>query len=355
MTVLGPVAADDLGVTLTHEHCLVDLRTYWAEPAEVARRAAAEARLTLETVGASRRNPLFSRDNLVLDVVGEAVAELAEFRALGGTTVVDVTPADIGRDVLALQAIARRTGLNVVAGCGHYIQISHPPGVADEDVDSIAERIAGELRDGVDETGVRAGVIGEVGTSNPLHPDEEKVLRAAGRAHGVTGAPIVVHLSPPGHGASWLAHEVLDVLESEGVPPGRVLLSHMDNVLAPGDDFGRAVAYHAELARRGAFVGYDGCGKEHYFPSGSRAAYPSFWCPSDRERARAAALLVEQGLGGQLLLSHDVCFKIELVRYGGFGYGHIPRTFAANLADYGVGREELERILVDNPRRFLAP
>jgi phosphotriesterase-related protein len=354
-SVLGPVSGADLGITLTHEHCLIDLRTYWNPPNEIDRRTLAEADVTLETIGASRRNPFLCSDNLVLDDFAAAAEELREFAELGGRTVVDLTPPDIGRDAAALERLARRTGLNIVCGCGHYIAISHPASVADEGADEIAERLVTELTVGIVGTGVRAGVIGEVGTSNPMDPAEEKVLRAAARAHRATGAPIAVHLSPPPRNSYWLGHEVLDILESEDVEPGRVLLCHLDNVLEPGEAFGRAVGYHDELARRGCFIGYDGCGKEHYFPSGSAASYPSFWCPHDRERACAAAMLIERGHGERLLVSHDVCFRIELVRHGGFGYGHILRTFVENLRDYGVDRRQVETLLVENPRRFLAP
>jgi phosphotriesterase-related protein len=352
-TVLGPVAGDDLGITLTHEHCLIDLRTYWNPPKEIDRRTAAEAPVTVDTIGVNRRNPFLCADNLVLDDFDDAAEELAAFAELGGRTVVDLTPPDIGRDAAALARLARRTGLNVVCGCGHYIAISHPPSIAAESADDVAARFVAELTIGIGDTGVRAGVIGEIGTSAPMDPAEEKVLRGAARAHGATGAPIAVHLSPPPRDGSWLGHEVLDILESEGVDPGRVLLCHLDNMLEPGEAFGRAVGQHEELARRGCFVGYDGCGKEHYFPSGSAASYPSFWCPHDRERACAAGMLVERGHGDRLLISHDVCFRIELIRRGGFGYGHILRTFVKNLHDYGLDEGHIETLLVENPRRFL--
>jgi phosphotriesterase-related protein len=278
-----------------------------------------------------------------------------EFRKLGGGTVVDLTLPDIGRDPSALLALSKITGLNIVAGCGHYIQISHPATVAAEPVDSIAERFRTEIQEGIGETNIRAGVLGEIGTSCPIHKDEEKVLRATARAHIETGMAIAVHLSPAPRVDQWMGHTVLDILESEGVNPGRVLLCHLDNMLGPGDEFLKALELHFSLAKRGAFIGYDGCGKEHYFPSGSRAAFPSFWCPHDRERAKASAVLLEAGFGGQLLLSHDVCFKVELTRYGGFGYGHILRTFVSNLNDYGVGSDEIHKILVENTRNWLTP
>ncbi len=354
-TVLGPVAPEELGVVLTHEHCLIDLRTYWKAPDDPDLLEQATEDVVLATIGSNRRNPFFNADNLVLESVEGAVEELAAFRTLGGRTVVDLTPPDLGRDPQALQAVARGSGVNIIAGCGHYIQISHPASLAAESTDDIAARFVAELRDGIAGTGIHPGVIGEIGTSNPLHPDEEKVLRAAGRAHRATGVPVAVHTSPAPRGEAWLDHSLLDILESEGVAPHRVLLCHLDNSLEPGESFVPTVKRHAELARRGCYIGYDGCGKDHYFPSSSRASYPSFWCPSDRERAAAAALLLEYGAVDRLLVSHDVCFKIELLRHGGFGYGHILRTFTENLRDYGFTTGDIAGLLVDNPRAFLTP
>lgn len=354
-TVAGSISADQLGITLTHEHCLIDLRPYWRAPEDAAHRKFAEAGVKITTIGQSRRNPLGNRDNLVLSDTELAIKELREFRALGGTSVVDLTLPDIGRDAGALLALAQATGLNIIAGCGHYIQISHPSKLAQEPIDSIEERLLGEITQGIGSTKIRAGVLGEIGTSCPIHKDEKKVLRAAAHVHKKTGVAIAVHLSPAPQLNQWMGPAVLDILESEGVNPSRVLLCHLDNMLAPGDDFFRAVSLHRDLAKRGCFLGYDGCGKEHYFPSGSRAAFPSFWCPHDRERAKAASLLYQAGFGSQLLLSHDVCFKIELIRYGGFGYGHILRTFQSNLQDYGLGIEEIDKIMTKNPRRWLTP
>ncbi len=352
-TVDGPVQADQLGVTLTHEHVFVDLRNYWVAPTEVRQLALAQAPVGIDNIGSLRRNPAGSLDNLVLDDVESATAELTAYRGVGGDTVVDLTSPDIGRDVQALRTVSRLSGVQIIAGAGHYVQIHHPPTLADETIDDIAERFVAELQDGIGTTGIKAGILGEIGTLAPIRPDEEKVLRAAAKAHKATGAPIAVHISPPPRGTWWQGNEVLDILEEEGVPLNRVLVSHLDNVLGSGEMFDTAIQYHIELAGRGCYVGYDGCGKEHYFPSGSTAVYPGFWCVSDQIRSHAVAELVEAGVGGNLLLSHDVCFKIELLSLGGFGYGHILRDFAQNLQDHGVDGATLRHILEDNPRKFL--
>jgi phosphotriesterase-related protein len=349
----GPIAADRLGVALPHEHVFVDLRSYWAAPTETHPRPHADVPVTIEQIGAIRRDPIGSLDNLVLDDMDVAVAELREYKALGGDTLVELSLVDIGRDVERLREAARLSGVQIIAGCGHYVALAHPPHVAQATIEELTEQIVRELEVGVDDTGIRAGVIGEIGTTVPIHPDEDKVLRAAARAHVRTGAPIDIHLSPPPTGDWFNAHDVLDVLEEEGADLRRVLLSHLDNCPGPGEELDRALDYHRDIAKRGCFLGYDGVGKEHYIPAGSEANYGNFFIPSDQIRAKAIGRLVEDGLLDQVLLSQDVCFKIETKRYGGFGYGHILRTFTQNLADYGVEREQVRHMMVANMRRWL--
>jgi phosphotriesterase-related protein len=345
MTVLGAIAPDEAGVVLPHEHLLVDLTCYWRAPREADQLAFAESPVTLESGWRLRRQPMLSRDNCLLLDVETAVAELAAFRTLGGSTVVDVTLSDIGRDVMALREMSRRSGLHVVAGCGHYVHLAHPPELAAEPAESIAERLVVELSEGIDGTGARAGIIGEIGTSDPLHPVEERVLRAAACAQARTGAAITLHLSP-GHRNE---HQVLDILEEEGADLGRVVAGHLDIALA---DLGRtpdeSVRAQLAIARRGCFVEYDTCGNDTY--SGGE---DPFWFPSDRERVIALTKLAEAGFLDRLLLSHDVCHKSDLTAYGGLGYGHLLRTFQINLREVGFIDRELTAMMRDNPRRML--
>ena len=254
MTVTGPVTADDLGVVLPHEHLVCDVRAYYAPPEDPVMRAVGDGPVTMERLGLLRRNLFAIRDNLLLDDVDAAVEEAREFGTLGGRTIVDTTPPDGGRDPRALAEIARRTGLNIVMGSGHYIHPVHPPGLEDEPIGSIADRLIGEIEAGVGDTGIRPGVIGELGTWHPLHPREEKVLRAAAAAHRATGLPISIHV----HIAAREGHTPLTILEEEGVDPARVVLCHLDIAFGHLDtDYEAVLDYHRSLAARGCFIEYD--------------------------------------------------------------------------------------------------
>jgi phosphotriesterase-related protein len=351
-TVTGPVPVDNLGTVLSHEHLFIDLTSHWQptdadDPGRVA-----EAGFGWGSVGSLRRNPFDTVENLLLNDLQAATEEVSKFRALGGTTIVDLTPPDIGRDVVSLKAVAEATGLQIVCGSGHYIHLAHPDRVAGSDVGLLTDELLGELEAGIDGTGIRSGVIGEIGTSNPIHPDEEKVLRAAARAHRQADVPIVVHLSPPPRGGGWQGAEALDILSSEGADLTHVLLAHIDNMLAPGPTFEQALKDQRDLLARGCYLGYDGFGKEHYFPSGQTTPYPSFWCPSDQIRAQAIALQAGTDFDAHLMLSHDVCFRFELTRFGGFGYSYLLRTVPKILGDYGITQDQMNRWLVDNPARL---
>ena len=347
-TVLGSVSADELGVTMAHEHLFVDATVNWVLPREPSRREVAEGPVTMERLGQLRRNPAASRDNCILGDVGTAIAEVTDYRNLGGRTILDVSNDDIGRDAAALAYVSHATGVHVVAGCGHYIHRAHPPELEREPVESLAERLIGEITDGIGGTEVRAGIIGEIGTSEPLHPREAKVLRAAAQAQRETGVAITLHVT------NMNGHDVLDVLEEAGADLAHVVVGHQDSLLAQGDLRLEGIIEHlVSLAVRGSYVQFDTVGKEYSFPA--LADYRNtFWFPSDRVRAQALKALVDAGIGDLLLLSQDVCSKVDLLRYGGFGYGHILRTFARDVEEAGVAAGDVRRMLVDNPRRMLA-
>jgi phosphotriesterase-related protein len=334
MTVRGAVPLDSLGVTLMHEHLLLDARSWWRRPGEPERLHLANAPVHAGIIGELRMDPFACLDNCRLDDEQLAIAELLPFQALGGATVVDPTCRGIGRDPLALQRISEATGLNVVMGAGYYLEGSHPPAVAEMSADAIADEIVRDALEGVDGTGVRIGLIGEIGVSGDFTAQEEKSLIGAARAQRRTGLPLMVHL--PG----WFrhGHRVLDLAEAEGADPRHTVLCHMN----PSHE---DVAYQTSLAERGAFIEYDMIGMDYWY------ADQAVQCPSDEENARAIRRLIDLGHGDRLLLSQDVFLKMMLTRYGGFGYAYLLRHFVPRLRRHGVGEAAIRTMLMDNPRR----
>jgi phosphotriesterase-related protein len=334
MTVRGAMPLDALGTTLMHEHLLLDARSWWHRPKEPERLHLASSPVHAGIIGELRMDPFANLDNCRLDDEKLAIAELLPFKALGGATVVDPTCRGIGRDPLALKQISEATGLNIVMGAGYYLEGSHPPSVAQMSADAIADEIVRDALEGVDGTGVRIGLIGEIGVSGDLTADEGKSLMGAARAQRRTGLPLMVHL--PG----WFrhGHRVLDIVETEGADPGHTVLCHMN----PSHD---DVAYQTSLAVRGAFIEYDMIGMDYWY------ADQGVQCPSDEENARAIKRLVDLGHGERVLLSQDVFLKMMLTRYGGFGYAYLLRHFVPRLKRHGVSEEAIRTMLEDNPRR----
>ncbi|WP_182899127.1 phosphotriesterase [Microbispora sp. H10830] len=337
-TVLGPVSADDLGITLCHEHLRNDGARAWhpAPEGDAEGELIARDPVRMEFLGRLRNDPYLSRDNVSLDDTGTAIEEVRRFAERGGRTLLEVTPEGIGRAPAELVAIARATGLNIVMGCGFYLQKTHPARVRSMTAADVADEIERDLTEGVD-GGVRSGVIGEIGVSPDFTAEEEKVLRGAARAQARTGVPLSVHL--PG----WVrhGHRVLDVVAEEGGLLAGTVLSHLNPSGADRD-------YQVSLALRGAYLGYDMCGMDYLYPGEGQS-------PCDEENAAAVAWLVRAGLGDHVLLSQDVFLKTMLVRYGGTGYAHILTHFVPRLHRHGLTAGDTTRLLADNPRElFLA-
>jgi phosphotriesterase-related protein len=335
MTVTGPVPASGLGLTLTHEHLRNDVRAAVGEPADPALRFLREARTSPELAWVLRENPYACLDHCVLDDTGAMLADLLAFASSGGGTIVDVTPPGLGRDPLALRSLAERSGLRVVMGSGWYLEGHHPPHLAASCERELAAELVAEFTGGADGTGIAPGVIGEIGVSPDFTPAEHLALRAAARAQRETGVPLYVHLP----GWQRRAHEVLDIVLGEyGVPPGAVVLCHMD---PSGGD----AAYQNAVAERGVWLEFDMIGMPYLYPGEGQS-------PAPHETARAVAGLIERGHAHRLLLSHDVFLKGMLTRYGGNGFRYVPALFLRRLIDLGTAPEAAEDLLRGNPARL---
>jgi phosphotriesterase-related protein len=332
--VLGPVDSSSLGVTISHEHALIDLRCLFEPPRHPTRLYLADAPVTRELRRALEDEPYQSRDNLVLDDEEVAAGELIAFRDAGGRTLIDLTVEGLGPRPEALRRLSHRTGLHIVAGCGIYRAIAHADWVRAASFAGLRDRFVGWAKEGLPGTSIRPGLFGEIGTSSPIHEDELKVLRATGQAQLATGLSINVHA------ALWQreGNRILDILEEEGVQPERVAISHLDELL----DFD----YHRTLAQRGAWLGYDTFGSEFRFGDERE--------PTDAERIHHLQRMLDAGWAEQILLSQDVCNKLHLRHFGGRGYAHLLTDIVPKLREGGVDERTIYRLLVTNPARFLS-
>lgn len=305
MTVSGPIPPEKLGFTLPHEHTAIAL---WHVPDR------------------SDYWELTPDDDLVTE-------ELRDFRRRGGATIVDLTLDGVGRDPGRLRRLASVTGLNVVMGTGWYRGSYYPAEtlVDRRSVDDLAQVMIDELEHGVGGSGIRPGIIGEIGTDKPwVSALEERVHRAAARAALATGMAISTHGIQSDVGLAQLR-----IFTEEGVDPSRVVIGHADSHLD--------LDFHLAVLDAGANLGFDFLGHR-------------FGVEEAREPRLVEIIveLLERGFGSQLLLSQDVCHDRQLKAYGGFGYVYLQQHFLPTLRTAAVAEREIRQMTVDNPARILA-
>ncbi|MFF0334780.1 phosphotriesterase [Streptomyces fimicarius] len=303
---------------------------------------------TLRTVTGSLapeavHGPVLPHEHLVLDLdrAGDGAAvldperhaaavsgELEELRRrFGLALVIELTCRGMGRDVTALARLSRETGVPVVAATGWYYEPFHTPEIDTADVEQLTAVLVREIEDGVGATGVRPGVLGEIGSHGDVPtPSETKVLRAAGRAALATGLPLATHAQLGRGGTAQL-----ELLTGEGLPAERICVGHQDLLDDPG--------VHRELAARGAYVAFDTVGKESY--------------QSDRTRLRLLTALIEAGHADRALLSCDISRHGYLRAEGGQGYGHLFERFLPGLRAAGADDDLVDLLTRRNPLRFL--
>jgi phosphotriesterase-related protein len=353
-TVLGTIAPEELGITLPHEHLFADITCLVEPPFEATQRARAHQPVSLENLGWIRYNYFRNYDNSLLTDEDTAVSELDLFHRAGGSTIVDVSTVGIGRDPIALARVARASGVNVVMATGYYVDPTHPASVAAAGQDELTTRMVTEIREGaiLDRPGapghditrpdvhtdIRAGVI-KIGCSYPLTVSERKVIHAAAEAQRQTGAPITFHVGR--HDQS--ANEIIGVLREAGADMAHTVLGHLELRIERLETLD-------EVAESGCFLEFDMFGHEgSYFPNANRDM------PNDAQRLDLLQHVKELGLLDRLLVSHDICNKHRLSRYGGHGYAYIPECVAPRMrAERGFTEAEVRTILVSNPAQAFA-
>lgn len=296
MTVTGPVAGSDLGIVLPHEHVFFNHMLEY------------------------RGDGLMHDERL-------ATMELERLVSAGCRTLVDVTSNGIGRQPEMLQRVSAATGLQIVMGSGWYREPFLDRAYFDgHTTDEVTAGIVRDIEVGVGNTGVRAGIIGEIACDRVISAAEERSFRAAARAHLRTGLTISTHA------ARWpVGMAQLDILVQEGVDPRRVIIGHSDSVHDP--------AYHVALAERGAWVQFDNVDGDSDYDNMLEVEF--------------IQNLIRAGHLGRILLSQDICLRSQFSTYGGIGYTFLLTRFVPMLRDAGMSPEQITMILEENPRRAL--
>ena len=337
-TVLGPIYADSMGVTLAHEHCLIDTTRFFHEPDEEIGRKIAHEPVSLSNVGYIRYHFHDNLDNLRLLDEGQTINELEFYKQVGGKTIVDATTVDLGRNPLALKRISQRTGLNIIMGSGYFIKAVQNLKIMDKRTEEdIAEEIIKDLLKGVEGTDIHSGMIGEIGCTYPLEDCEKKVLRAAGMAQKETGAPLEVH---PGRSED-APGEIIKILKEVGTDLHHTAICHVERT------FFEAKNRYA-LAEAGCYLSYDLWGREGYYSSD----FGAIDIPNDAQRIAQIKDLMSHGFGSQVLISYDIAYKCQYMGYGGHGYAHILTNTVPAMRARGISEGQVDDLLIENPKRF---
>lgn len=339
VTVNGPVESEELGLTLAHEHIFCDTSGDFREPpAHIASLLAdmdvdLEQRITLPSLGFLWREPQWSVSNQILENYEDAVEELRWARRVGVKAVIDPTPIGLGRMPEAQRRLGAELGLHVIAGTGYYRDKFHPPEVATMTVSEIEDVIHRELVEGMDGTDIRAGFIGELGTSGAqITPKERKVLVAAAHVQAATGVPIMVHTE----GIRGTVLSAIALLEAEGADIEKVHICHVNRA-----------RWWKDVVSTGATIGLDCFGSIFAIDSETREN------PNDWERIADLREIFDAGYGDKVFVSNDICMKMRLHKYGGWGYDHIQTNLYPFLLRAGFTDADLRLVFEENPRRFL--
>ena len=307
------------------------------EPLNATERGLAREKVSLENLWWVRYNALGNYDNQQLLSEETAIREVLLYKRAGGGTLVEPTTMGIGRDPAGLARVSRATGVHIIMGAGYYTERTYPPGsnITERDEEDIAEEVVREIVEGIGDTGVRAGFIGEVGCTWPITPNERKVLRASIRAQRQTGAALMIHTGRDEQSPL----EILEILQEADADLEHTIICHIERVVY---DFNNL----RKLAGAGIYLAYDDFGQEREF---FRWKFEDV--PNDAQRIDQIKHLRDEGFLDRIHISIGVSSKVRQVTYGGHGYSHILLNVVPRMRIKGLSEEEINTLLVENPKR----
>ena len=342
LTVLGPVDADTLGITLPHEHILHDSTGYYIEPADSRDKILARQPVTLANLNWILHQPFSNIDNMRNLDLKRTIDELLEFKEAGGATIVDHTIRGLHPKPEGLIRIARATGLNVVTATGYYVAITHSDDMKKMTVNEIADQLVRDVTQGIEGSGAFAGLLKCAcggPASDTIEASEEKVFYACALAQRRTGAAIGVH-----NMRGDLVPAVLDILIDAGADLSRTIMMHADR-------WGPEPAIFPKLLQSGCYLELDGFGTAELGVIPPRRFDYQF---NDAQRCDMVKRLISEGHISKILISQDVWVKTRHSSFGGAGYAHILCQTVPLMRSKGISEQDIHTIMEDNPKTVLA-
>ena len=308
-SVLGPIDSSDLGFTLSHEHVVVS------------------------SAGIPHIYPEFIRRE---ESIKEGIKQLREAKNEGLSSIIDVSTIDLGRDIRLIEQVSRESGINIICATGTWRDI--PRAFWNATPDSIAKLYKREIEVGIEDTGIKAGIIKVANDVGGVTREGEVILRAAARTQKATGIPISTHTWAPDR----VGEQQVRIFEDEGVDLNSVYIGHSNDTT---DTF-----YLEGLMDKGVWLGLD------RYPGGRSPGTPDW-----EGRTETAMKLISDGYGKRIMLGHDWSVTLSIDSEEGQdarkksnpdGYLFITRKVLPRLREMGASQEQLDDLMINNPRRF---
>lgn len=263
-----------------------------------------------------------------MDTISAIEAELKKLKGYGINSIVEQTNMGMGRNPLLLNEISSNTGVFIIAGTGYYKEGFYPDEVFKMSEREIADKLTQEILNGIEGTEVKAGLYGEIGSSHrEIKTIEEKVFNAVIISHKETGAPISTHCE-----LGTMGTEQMKIFDREVIAPEKVSFGHQD--------LNTDSQSQLQLLKWGAYVQFDTIGKVNY--------------RADEDRMNNLLRLLDKGYEDKIMLSCDITRKTYLKAFGGYGYTNLYENFITKLVKLNLGQSIIDKLLIENPKKFLA-
>lgn len=261
-----------------------------------------------------------------LNCFKQTIEEYKELYDKGVRNVIDVTVRGMKRNPEYVKKVAEASGINIVQSTGWYQDKFLPEYIETSTVEELAAMMIKDITVGIDNSEVKASLIGEIGTSkNQMTERERKVFEASVLAHKETGVPITTHTT-----LGTFGKEQVEFFKSKDIELNKVVIGHVD---LTGD-----VEYVLSLLREGVYVEFDTIGKENYMP--------------DQTRVEMLKKIIGEGFEDKIFLSMDITRRSHLKANGGLGYAYLLDTFVPLMRKNDISEPIIEKMLSHNPRAF---
>lgn len=295
-TVLGTIDKEELGKTLCHEHIIINL------------------------------SGVRKDSDSILSDVGEMSKEVILAKEVGISSMIEVTNIGMGRDVKKLKEISQNSKVNIIASTGFYTTNFYPDYIYTKDCEELAKIMIEEIEVGIENTNIRAGVIGEIGTTDTFTNEALKVFDAACIAHEKTNVAIFTHCQ-----RGTLAKEQVEYFIKKNINLDKIVIGHMD--------LNTDIEIIIDILKSGVNIAFDTIGKENYIPNKNKAEF--------------IAELVTLGYEDKILLSQDITRLSYLKKAGSIGYVEVAENFVPMLLKEGISTAVIDKMLIHNPARIL--